>query len=146
MRAEATADLLYLYVHDQPVPPVSRCGFGATWSIRINHHQNIHLFLQTEGDSYVIAVNVERTLYYSTTHIVSGPEAISVTAVPDPFRFLNAAMCWLCITFPRAWQPSLQLTILSLNISKQMLHNIIALFSLNLLYLKKSVDSILCTF
>ena len=96
MRAEVTADLLYLYVDDQPVPPVGRSWVGAAWSIRVNHYQNVHLLLQTEGDTYIITVLIQ----VRTTHIVIGPEA--VTAVPDPFCFLNAAMSCLCTTLPKA--------------------------------------------
>lgn len=143
MRAEVTADLLYLYVYDQQVPPESRCWFGAAWSIGINHHQSIHLFLQTERDSYIITANTDKVLYCSATHVAIGPEAVPVTAVPDPFRFLNAAMCCLCITLPKAWQPSLQLTILSLNTSKQTLPFSYSSFNVLSLKILQSVNFIL---
>lgn len=101
MGAEVIADLLYLYIHDQPVPPVSRCWFSTARSIRVSQHQNIHLFLQT-GDSYILLL-LTQGLYDSTTHSVIGPEAVPVTtAVPDPSRFLNAVMSCLFVTLPTA--------------------------------------------
>lgn len=57
-----TADSLYLYVHNEPVPPQSRCWFGSAGSIWINHHQNIAFFLQTEDDSYNITFSTDKLL------------------------------------------------------------------------------------
>lgn len=43
---------VYLDVNDQPVPPVSRCWFGAARSVGIHHDQNILVFLQKRGERF----------------------------------------------------------------------------------------------
>lgn len=93
-----------------------------------------YIFFCKQKKIHILLLLIQTTsFYYSTKHIVIGPEAVPVTAVPDPFRFLNAAMCCLCITLPKAWQPSLQLTTLCLNTSKHMLHFTLTFFTQKIL-------------
>lgn len=87
-----------------------------------------YIFFCKQKKINMLLLLIQTRFYYRTKHTAIGPEAAPVTAVPDPFRFLNAAICCLCITEPKAWQPSLQPATLCLNTSIQ--------YFLNFLYLK----------